>query len=163
MLNIVSRSSALVVALMGLAFADLQACPEIKPAEKLTLKSHYTGKVLVDGARRVTLTLTLDSKTGGSGTLTFDPNTYFKNGSATQIAIHTIAIRADLVPNEDHAAKGRRLYELRRDEVDFLGGRSGLIAEPVRWYLAIPEKPGTPSWLILADEKGKFHDIIVIE
>ena len=32
------------------------------------------------------------------------------------------AVRAELVPNEEHAAKGRRLYELRRDEVDSAEG-----------------------------------------
>jgi hypothetical protein len=162
MSNIVLRTSALAVALTGLALADLKACPEIKPAEKLTLKSHYTGKVIVDGARQIFLTVTMDSKKGGSGTLTFDPNIY-ENGTATQIAIHNIAIRMELVPNEDHAAKGRRLYALKRDGVDDFLGRARLQEEPARWFLAIPEEDGMPAWLILADHDGKFQDIIVLE
>ena len=151
MSNIVLRTSALAVALTGLALVDLKACPEIKPAEKLTLKSRYTGKVIVDGARQVTLSVTLDEKGGGLGSLTFDPNIY-ENGTATQIAIHKYLIRMQPVRDEEYAAKGRRLYELKREILEDSLGKDRLKDEPVRWFLVIPEKPGTPSWFVLADQ-----------
>jgi len=162
MLNIVLRTSALIVALTGLALTNLKACPEIKPAEKIEFKSRYSGKVILDGARQVKLWLVLDGKGGGSGVLTFDPNLY-EDGSATQIAIKDIAVRAKLIHDENHAAKGRRLYELKIDtRVDQLL-ESKLRDEPVRWFLVVPEKKGMPSWFVLADKDGKFQDIIVME
>ena len=44
------------------------------PPEELALKSEYSRDWLVPGARRVSLSLTLDPSGTGSGTLTLDPN-----------------------------------------------------------------------------------------
>jgi hypothetical protein len=162
MLNIVLRLGATMLALAGLDLTDLAACPVKEPAPTLTLKSRYTGKVIVDGARRITLMASLDAKGSGSGTLTFDPNIY-DGTSATQIAIHPIAIRLHQVHDDEYAAKGRRLYEIKRDSREETIHKCSLALTPPRWFLVVPETKGQPSWLVLTDESGKFHDIVVLE
>jgi len=157
MSNIVSRGAVLVPALVCLLVVELQLRAEDKPPEKLVLKSGYSEKVLVEGARRVSLSITLDEKGGGSGTLTFDPN--IRNGeTSTQIAIKEIPIRVRLARDEGQAGKGRRLYELRRAELE---GQPE--EERARWFLVRPLKEGMPCWLVLADKDGKFQDILVLE
>jgi hypothetical protein len=128
-----------------------------KPSEKLDLKSGYTGKVLVDGARRVVLSVTLDDKGGGSGTLTLNPN-IVAGGRSTLIAVRDIPVRLRLVQDEGQAGKGRRLYELQRT------GPEGKVEEGgERWFLVRPLKAGAPCWLVFADKDGKFQDILMLE
>jgi len=125
--------------------------------ETLTLKSGYTGKMLVDGARRVGLSVTLDAKGDGSGTLKLDPN--ISDGAiSTTIAVREIPVRVRLVADEGQAGKGRRLYELKRT------GPEGKVEEGgERWFLVRPLKKGAPSWLVFADKDGNFQDILVLE
>ena len=162
MLSIVLELVATVVALIGLALADLGACPLSPPPTTLTLKSHYTGKAIVDGARRITITATLDAKGGGTGTITFDPNTY-TGTSATQIAIQSRAIRLEQVQDDEHAAKGRRLYAITIESRDETIHKRSLSLQKPRRFLVVPEAKGQSSWLVLTDESGKFRDIIVLE
>src|SRR5262245_60969385 len=155
--NIVSRGGVLAAALVCLVAYELRVCADDKPPEKLSLKSGYSGKMLVDGARRVSLSVTLDAKGGGSGTLTLDPN--IRDGArSTTIAVREIPIRAQLVRDEEQAAKGRRLYELKRT------GPEGKVDESgERWFLVRPLKEGRARWLLFADKDGRFQDILVLE
>ena len=156
MANIVLRAGVLVV-LAGLAGGDPRVRAEDRPNDSLTLKSGYSGKWLAGGARRVHLTVTLDEKGNGSGTLTLDPNIY-EGAKATQIAIQKIAVRVRLAHNEEAAAKGRRLYELRRS------GEEGKVDETgEHWLLVRPLKAGAPSWLVFADMDGKVQDVLMLE
>jgi hypothetical protein len=82
MSNTMSRGAVLVC----LVVVGLQAWADDQPPEKLTLKSGYSGKVLVNGARRVSVSMTLDEKGGGSGALTLDPN-IVDGGASTTIAV----------------------------------------------------------------------------
>ena len=103
MANVFLRAGVLVV-LAGLAGGDPRARAEDRPNDSLTLKSGYSGKWLAGGARRVHLTVTLDEKGNGSGTLTLDPNIY-EGAKATQIAIQKIPVRVRLA----HDRRGLRL------------------------------------------------------
>jgi hypothetical protein len=156
MSKVLSRVSILVVALTGLVVVDLRARAEEAKAEKILLKSNYSGKRMIDGARRVILSATLDDKDGW-GTLSFDPNVY-DGDTATQIAIEQISVRLELVQDDEHAAKGRRLYELKRVEE---GCR--IDVGPARWFLIKPLKAGQPAWLVFADKDGKFQDVLTLE
>jgi hypothetical protein len=157
MSNILSRGVVLATALVCLVVVELQVRAEDKPPEKLALQSGYSGKVLVDGARRISLSVVLDEKGGGSGTLTLDPN--IRDGErSTQIAIQEIPIRLRLAQGEGQAGKGRRLYELKRTGPEGQPEEGG-----ERWFLVRPLKEGMPCWLVFADKDGKFQDILVLE
>jgi hypothetical protein len=157
MSNILSRGVVPAPLLVCFAVIASQVRAGDKSPETLTLKSGYSGKVLVDGARRVSLSVTLDEKGDGSGTLTLDPN--IRDGArSTTIAIRDIPVRVRLVPDEGQAGKGRRLYELRRTGPEGKAEEGG-----ERWFLAGPLKGGTPCWLVFADKDGKFQDILVLE
>jgi len=157
MSSFLSRAVVPGVALIGLVVVELQVRAEDKPPEKLALKSGYSGKVLADGARRVSLSVTLDEKGSGSGTLTLDPN--ITDGErSTAIAILEVPISLQLVPDEGQAGKGRRLYELKRT------GPEGKVEEGgPRWFLVRPVEKGAPSWLVFADKDGKFQDILLLQ
>jgi hypothetical protein len=161
MCNIVLWMSALA-AIFAPLFHSAADRSEKRPATPLTLKSRYSGEIIADGARRVTLTVTLDDKGEGSGTLSFDPNTYDAHG-ATQIAIHHVQVRLHQVKDAAHAAKGRRLYEIKREGRDEWLPTCGEVIVPARWFLVLPEKKDNTSWLVLTDTAGKFQDIIVME
>src|SRR5262245_40725261 len=133
--NIVLRRIVMAATLASLVAVELRAQADDKPSEKLTLKSGYSGKMLVEGGRKVSLSVALDGKGNGSGTLRLDPNIHEGNTS-TQIAIHEISIQLRLIPDEGQAAKGRRLYELRKVVMDDSLGRAKV--EPVRWLLVRP-------------------------
>ena len=157
MSNILARGGVLATALICLVVIELQLRAGYKPPEKLALKSGYSGKVLVGGARRVSLSVVLDEKGGGSGILTLDPNIWDGERS-TAIAIREIPIRLRLAQDEGQAGKGRRLYELKR------AGPEGQAEEGgERWFLVRPLKEGMPYWLVFADKDGKFQDILVLE
>src|SRR4051812_12602008 len=154
MSNILCRAGVLVV-LVGLAGGAARA--KDHSTEKLTLKSAYSSKVLASGARQVRLSLTLDEKGTGFGTLTLDPNIINEFGS-TDIAIQEIQVRATLVSDENAAAKGRRMYELRPT------GEEGLVQKGCEyWFLVRPLKTGEPSWLLFADKDGKVQDVLMVE
>lgn len=151
-----SRSMSLkcVLATAMAGFAVLSA--GAKESEDLSLKSDYSGKFVVDGARRVFLTLTLDDKGNGSGTLSLDPNIVDEWGS-TCIAVQTYSIRARVVESDEQAVKGRRLYELKKI------GDEGIVEKgSARWFLIRPLKEGSPTWLVFADENGRFQDILAV-
>ena len=129
MSNVLSRTVVLAAALVSVVVLELQVRAEDKPSEKLALESGYSGKVLIDGARRVSLSVTLDAKGSGSGTLRFDPN-ILDGDTSTSAAIRKIPIRIQLAPDEAQAAKGRRLFELKRkgDEDKVVEGGVRLMA-----------------------------------
>jgi hypothetical protein len=156
MANIFLRAGVLVV-LAGLAGGDPRVRAEDRPEDSLTLKSGYSGKWLAGGARRVHLTVTLDKRGDGSGTLTLDPNVY-EGGTATQIAIQKIPVRARLAHDDEAAAKGRRLYELRRSEEEGKVDKTG-----EHWLLVRPFKAGAPCWLVFVDKDGKAQDVLLLE
>jgi len=74
MSNFMSSAVVLAAALLGLAAVEFQVRADDRQPEKLTLQSGYSGEVLIAGARRVSLSVVLDRKGCGSGTLTLDPN-----------------------------------------------------------------------------------------
>jgi len=160
MSNVLSRGGLVAAALVCFAVSGLpvRACPP--PPETLTLKSGYTSKVQIDGARQVVLSVTLDARGSGSGTLSFDPNILNEFGS-TQIAIKDIPIRIELVRDDEPAAKGRRLYELKREVLDDSLGRARV--EAVRWFLVRPFKDGAPCYLVFVDKDGKFQDVLTLQ
>jgi hypothetical protein len=156
MSNTLWRMSVLAAVLAGLAAVEPPARADGGRTE-LSLRSKYSGDPLVAGARRVGLSVTLDGKGGGSGTLTLDPN--IRDGeTSTQIAIREIPVQVRLVSDDAHAAKGRRLYELRG---------TGPEGKPDdgngRWFLVRPVEGEAPCWLVFADKDGKFSDILVLE
>jgi hypothetical protein len=156
MSNNLLRAGVLVV-LAGLAGSDLRVRAEDRPDDRLTLKSGYSGKWLAGGARRVHLTITLDEKGNGSGTLTLDPNIY-EGATATQIANQKIEVRARPAHDEEAAAKGRRLYELKRS------GEEGKVDETgEHWLLVRPLKAGAPCGLVFVDKDGKVQDVLMLE
>jgi hypothetical protein len=127
MSNILSRGVVLAAALICLVVVALPAPADNKPPAKRTLKSGYSGKVLVGGARQVSLSVALDELGGGSGVLTLDPNIR-DGGISTQIAIQEIPIRLRLAQDEGQAGKGRRFYELKRtwpEGKEEVGGSAG--------------------------------------
>jgi hypothetical protein len=157
MSNILSRRSVLAAALGGVVATTLRVRADGKQLGKLNLASGYSGKILVDGARRVFLSATRDEKGEGSGTLTFDPN--ITDGiRSTTIGIRSIPIRLQLVRDEERITKGRRLYELTRTGAKDEGEIGG-----ERWFLIQPLKEGAPHWLVFADKDGKFLDTLMLE
>jgi hypothetical protein len=152
---ILSRAVVLAVALICPVVVAPRVRADDKSSERLTLKSGYSGKVLVDGARSVSLSVTLDTKGGGSGTLTLDPN--LRDGlKSTTIAIREVPVRLRLVQDEGQPGKGRRLYELKRTHAKVEEGGH-------RRFLVRPLKKGMPCWLVVADKDGKFQDILLLE
>ena len=157
MWKIISRRVVLAAALAGGAILAFPAWAKDNTAEELTLKSAYSGKVLVAGARQVHLSVTLDEKGDGSGTLTLDPNLHERERSTTA-AVRQIPVRVQLVRDEEQSAKGRRLYELKKT------GPEGKLEEAGgRWFLVKPIREGTPCWLVFADQDGKFRDVVALE
>lgn len=157
MSNVLSRGVMPTAALVCLLAAQLQGRADHRQPDKLTLQSGYSRSVLVDWARQVSLSVVLDEKEGGSGTLTFDPNIHDEWGS-TCIAIQDIPVRVRLVQDDGRAAKGRRLYELKPV------GEEGRVSEGgEHWFLVRPEKAGLPCWLVFADKGGKFGDVLMLE
>lgn len=157
MQNTLSRTGVLAAVLACLAAIEPRVRADDTPAEMLTLKSGYSGKVLVAGARRIGLSVTLDEKGDGSGTLMFDPN-IVDGLRSTTIAIKTIPVRIRLIRDEEHAARGRRLYEL------VMTGPEGKVVEGgERWLLVRPLKKDGPYSLIFEDKNGKVQDVLVLE
>jgi hypothetical protein len=157
MSNVISRRGLLAAALGGVASLGLPARAKERPSETIHFRSGYSGKWLVSGARRVSLSVTLRATGNGSGTLTLDPNIYDR-GMATQMAVHQIEVRVDLVHDDEHSAKGRRLYALRKTGLD-----DKVEAQEERWFLVKPFKEGTPWWLLFADKDGKFEEVVLLE
>lgn len=157
MSTVLSRAVVLVAALAGLVLVEGPVRAEDKPPQKLTLKSGYSGKPLVDGARRVRLSVSLDESGNGSGVLTFDPNVVDGKRS-TAAAVREIPVQIQLTRDEEQTTKGRRLYELKKT------GPEGKVEEgDHRWFLVKPLKEGTPCWLVIADKDGKVQDVLVLE
>jgi len=154
-LNVLWRAGVLVVLTGVLGGSGIWA--EGRTGEQFELKSAYSKDPLVSGARQVHLTITLDDKGNGSGTLTLDPNIHDEFGS-TCIAINNVPVQVRLVRDEGSAAKGRRIYELKRtgDEGKVEEGRE-------HWLLIRPLKTGTPAALVFVDKDGKVQDVLMVE
>jgi hypothetical protein len=154
MSKIMSRSCLLVAAFLCVGAFAFQASAASESSE--TLKSGYSGKVLADGARRITLEVKWDEKGHGSGSLTLDPN--ITNGMfSTCMAFQSYSVQLQLISDDDYSTKGRRLYALKEM------GPEGNVGKDVRWYLMRPTKIGEPSWLIFVDKNGKTQDVVVVE
>jgi len=154
---VLSRTGVLAAALASFVLVDGPGRAEDKRGEELNLMSRYSGKVLVDGYRRVILSVTLDEKGGGSGMLTLDPNIH-EGESSTAIAVQYVKVRAEAVADAENDTKGRRVYELKQT------GPEGKVETGVeRWFLVRPLKEGAPCSLIFADKDGKFRDILMLE
>lgn len=151
-----SRAGIFVAALAGLAAVETSVRAD-GPAETITLKSDYSRDWLVDRARQVHLSMTLDKTGSGSGTLTFDPNIHDEWGS-TCIAIHEVRVRVRLICDDARDAKGRRLYELRP-----VGEEGRVMEDGERWLLVRPLKAGAPCSLVFADKDGKVRDVLLLE
>jgi hypothetical protein len=153
MMNVLWRT----LAMAGLLAIGLPARADDKSAEALTLKSAYSDKKVISDARQVRLSVKLDDKGNGSGTLTLDPNLHNDLGS-TQIAITEIPVRVRVVQDDGRDAKGRRLYELKRvveeGKVDERGEH---------WFLIRPLKTTAPAMLIFADDAGRFREVLTLE
>ena len=153
MMNVLWRT----LAMAGLLAIGLPARADDKSAEALTLKSVYSDQKVVSDARQVRLSMKLDDKGNGSGTLTLDPNLHDQFG-ATQIAITEVPVRVRLTRDDGRDAKGRRLYELRP-----VGAEGKIDEDGDHWMLVRPLKAGSSSLLIFADKSGKFQDILTLE
>jgi len=154
---VLSRTSMLAAALASFVLVAPPSRGDDRRGEELNLTSRYTGKVLVDGARSVSLSVTLDGKGGGSGTLRFDPNIY-DGDTATQIAIKYVSVQAEVFADTEYESKGRRVYELKRK------GEEGKVETgDERWFLIRPLKDGVPCTLIFADKDGKVRDMVMLE
>lgn len=147
--NVVPFLSVIVAALASLSGPDFVASC-IQP-QRLALKSEYNQKPILDGARQIHLTVTLDDKGTGTGVLTFDPNIKHKGGS-TEIALREIPVRVQLRDEQD--GKGRRLYDVSNMQEP---------AKSDRWVLVRPLKGGSPSYLMIFDTNGKFRDAVLVE
>ena len=160
MSKILSRTSVLAAVLLCLVVLNFRLCADERRPDKLTLKSGYSGKVLIDGARQIYLSATLDEEGKGWGKLAFDPNIREGNTS-TQIAIQEIPIELRLVRGEEQAAKGRRLYEVKRSTpLDPMGKAK---EDGDHWFLVRPLKEGMPCWLVLAGKDGKVQDVLMLK
>jgi hypothetical protein len=146
-----------VAVFTGLIGAKPGALTEGRASENLALKSTYSKEMLVSGARQVHLSLKLDEKGNGSGTLTFDPNIHDEFGS-TCIAINDVPVQVRLVLEDGSAAKGRRVYELKPT------GNEGKVDDGrEHWLLIRPLKAGAPAALVFVDKDGKVQDVLVVE
>ncbi|HKA08583.1 MAG TPA: hypothetical protein VKD71_15095 [Gemmataceae bacterium] len=154
---VLSRTGVLAAALASFVLVDGPGRAEDKRGQELNLMSRYAGNVLVDGARRVSLSVTLDGKGGGSGTLTFDPNIY-EGETATCIAVKYFKVRVEAVADAENETKGRRVYELKQT-----GPEGKVETGDERWFLVRPIKGGADCWLVFADKDGKFRDILMLE
>jgi hypothetical protein len=147
--NVFPLLSVAAVALAGVVDAGfVSRCDH---PQRLHLKSAYSPKPFLDGARQIHLNVTIDDKGNGRGVLTFDPNIHDKTGS-TQIALREVPIKVRLLDEQD--GKGRRLYELTSLEAK-KGGE--------RWVLVRPLRGGTPSWLVFTEMGGEFRDAVPVE
>ena len=153
MMNVLRRT----LALAGLVAVGPPARADDKSAETLTLKSTYSDKKVVSDARQVRLSVKIDDKGNGSGTLTLDPNLHNDLGS-TQIATTQIPVRVRVVLDDGRDAKGRRLYELKR-----VGDEGKVDEGGERWFLVRPLKTTVPAMLIFADDAGKFREVLTLE
>lgn len=153
---ILNRAGIFVAVLAGLAAVETSVRAD-GPSETITLKSGYSPDWLVDHARQVHLSMTLNKTGSGSGTLTFDPNIHDEWGS-TCIAIHEVRVQVRLIGDDGRDAKGRRLYELRP-----VGEEGKVVQDGERWFLVRPLKAGAPCSLVFADKDGKVQDILVVE
>lgn len=140
-----------VVAVSLAGFVDTGFVSRCDHPQRLDLKSAYTGKVIIDGARQVHLKITIDDKGKGTGVLTFDPNMHDKLRS-TEIALREIPVLVQLRDEQDE--KGRRLYDLSNTQEPAKGDR---------WMLVRPLKGGSPSWLMIFDKNGQFRDAVLVE
>jgi len=157
MRNVLTRTGILIAPLVTFAIVETRVRADAPSSDTVTLKSGYSREWLVDRARQVHLTVTLDKTGSGSGTLTFDPNVHDEWGS-TCIAIHEVRVRVRLVSDDSRDAKGRRLYELRPI------GEEGTVKEDgERWFLVRPLKAEAPGSLVFADKDGKVRDVLVLE
>ncbi len=139
----VSVAAAAVAGLTGPDFVSRCVHPQ-----RLTLKSAYSEKPLIDRARQITLAVTIDDRGNGTGVLTFDPNIR-DAGASTDIALREVPVQVRLL--DEHDGTGRRLYALAA-----VGGGE-------RWVLVRPLKGGSPSVLMFADQDGKFRDAVLVE
>jgi hypothetical protein len=160
MLNLSSQAVILVTTLACVGFISDNLRADRRPQETLDLASAYTGRVLVDGARRVSLSLTLDDKGNGSGVLGLDPNV--RDGdTSTAAAVLSIPVRVRLVRDEEQVAKGRQLYELswapRGDGPEGAGPGPG-----GRWFLVKSLQKGAPCWLVFTGEDGVVQDVLTL-
>ncbi|HVK09750.1 MAG TPA: hypothetical protein VM597_13325 [Gemmataceae bacterium] len=153
---VLSRRYALTAACAGLLTA-FPAAAKKQPSEDLVLKSAYSPKLFVEWARQVHLTVMFDAKGNGSGTLTFDPNIH-DDLRSTGMAIKDITVRVRRVQDDHHAAKGRRLYELKQIPKD-----DRLRPAEPSWLLSVPTKKGAPCSLLFVGEDGKAKDVVMME
>ena len=123
-------------AALGAIPAATLAAAEDKEGTKLALATYYLfQKVDVANARparRIGLNVTLDEKGSGKGFLVLDPNIeqhdlFGDVVGETEIAIRTVAITLTAVAADDPAKKGRRLYEIKGEE---LKSRLFLVVSP---------------------------------
>jgi hypothetical protein len=154
MFNFLSRG-VLVAALVGLLASEPRSAACEPPGEQLSLKSAYSARPMINGARQVRLLLKLDAAGNGSGTLTLDPN--ITDGlRSTCIAFDESPVRVRPLADDEATAKGRRVYELKRVEEE---GREGL----GQWLLIRPLKAGAPSSLVFVEKDGKVRDVVMVE
>jgi hypothetical protein len=151
--NVVLLVSAVAAAWAGLASDEfVSRCVQPK---RIELKSKYHGDKPVDGGRTILVSVTVDEKGNGSGTITFDPNFVTKFGT-TEIGYYPTPIKVRL--RDEHDAKGRRIYELTPT-----GSKDGGDERAERWLLIRPLVEGTPSMLVFTDKNGQFRDVVMVQ
>jgi hypothetical protein len=148
--------AVLTLGLIAAVGATTKAC--IPATEKLVLKSGYSGQVLADAARRITLTATLDLGGTGTGTLVFDPNV--SDGEfSTAIALREVRVKVRLRPDANQTTKGRLIYELT--ETGLVDGKE--VDRAGRWLLVRPVQAGQAYWLLPLDKDGTVTDVLKLD
>jgi hypothetical protein len=142
--------------LPAIVLGCLPVTDPVKPPEELTLKSSYSRKALVDGARQIRVNLKIDEKGNGTGTIELDPNSIEEWGS-TCMAIQTLSVQVQLVDGDSQTAKGRRLYALKETRLD-----ERLRNQP-KFYLIRPTQAGASMMLVFVDDAGKFRDVVELK
>jgi hypothetical protein len=156
-------SLASVLALAFIASLAVGIAPGVRAAgdrgtgTQLSLSSGYGGYRLLGGkAHSVHLSVTLDGKGGGKGTLSLDPNSKVFDPfgvmiGSTEIAVWDVPVTLEEVKVKDQPRGGPRSYEIQGH---------GLAK---RLFLVLPAGGTATYRLVSADRNGSAGEVLLLE